>query len=287
MGKNTRNGSGSTVKTVGSIEGLMEMFQKQIDESRANGFEADEFCTCDLCSAMREKGEGKSADGRANIGILDFSRKPEEEYLLVRTPEGDQELSQQVVDIMTERCVQNAKWGEQNHNPAIWLAILTEEVGEVAQEVLRTKFSKKPDIFDYRKEMVQVAAVALAAIECFDRDIVKGKQTVSDKIKADEAKKQSDAFNASEAKHEAAEAKAVDGEKVSDADAGETLRSVRDEIMSSIRRSYGRKVFGGTISLTEDSDPQLKAAIDSLGETLVTFLLQARKDAEVPSSRSK
>lgn len=284
MGKNTRNGIGSTVKTVIGLDGLMEMFQKQLRESASAGESADEFCECDFCAAAREMSEGKSADGRTNIGVLDFARKPEDEYLLVRTSEGDQELSQQVVDIMTERCVQNAKWGEQNHAPAIWLAILSEEVGEVAQEVLRAKFAKKPDIFDYRKEMVQVAAVALAAIECFDRDIVKGKQTVSDKIKADEAQKQSAADDDAKAKHDAADAIAVHQANVASADEGDTIKSIRDEIMSSVRASYARKVFGGEPLPLDDSDPKLKAAIKSLGETLVTFLLQARKDADAPPS---
>lgn len=66
-------------------------------------------------------------------------------------------------EIGLERCKQDEKWGEQNHNPYKWIAILIEEVGEAGQAVLQ----EKPD--SYRKELVQVAAVTIAMIECFDR----------------------------------------------------------------------------------------------------------------------
>ena len=71
-------------------------------------------------------------------------------------------------DVERERRAQDLKWGEQNHDPLQWLAILTEEVGEVAQEVLRNHFGGR-SLTDYRMEMVQVAAVAVAAIESLDR----------------------------------------------------------------------------------------------------------------------
>lgn len=67
-------------------------------------------------------------------------------------------------DIRLERAKQNAKWGVQNHNPARWLAILVEEVGEVAKAIVEDRS------FDVRNELVQVAAVAVAAIESLDRN---------------------------------------------------------------------------------------------------------------------
>lgn len=73
-----------------------------------------------------------------------------------------------IVDIIAERLRQDEKWGVQNHDPLKWLAIETEELGEVAKECLRWHFGGR-DLANYRKEMVQVAAVALAAIECLDR----------------------------------------------------------------------------------------------------------------------
>ncbi len=72
----------------------------------------------------------------------------------------NEELTKAVVD---ERHRQDAKWGEQNHHPYKWLAILHEETGEAAKAVLESALG------EYRKELVQVAAVSLAAIESLDR----------------------------------------------------------------------------------------------------------------------
>lgn len=72
-------------------------------------------------------------------------------------------------EVLDERQKQDAKWGEQNHSPAEWLAVLTEEVGEVAQEVLRNRFGGR-DLSAYRAELIQVAAVAVAMVECLDRN---------------------------------------------------------------------------------------------------------------------
>jgi len=80
--------------------------------------------------------------------------------------------------IITERTAQDAKWGEQNHSTEWWLAILMEEVGELAQAILETHFDKNPEhltkggIKNIRKEAVQCAAVAMALIECIDRAAV-------------------------------------------------------------------------------------------------------------------
>lgn len=74
-------------------------------------------------------------------------------------------------DICEERERQEKKWGEQNRTPLGWLPILMEEVGEAAQAALQGQ----PD--DFRREMVQVAALAVAIIECLDRgkwEVTKG-----------------------------------------------------------------------------------------------------------------
>ena len=71
-----------------------------------------------------------------------------------------------------ERDRQDARWGVQNHAPEWWLAILTEEVGELAQAILETHFDNGTDLggtANIRKEAVQCAAVAMAMIECIDR----------------------------------------------------------------------------------------------------------------------
>ena len=45
-----------------------------------------------------------------------------------------------LLSVVKERIRQDAKWGEQNHNPYIYLAILLEEVGELAQSILQSQF---------------------------------------------------------------------------------------------------------------------------------------------------
>lgn len=69
-----------------------------------------------------------------------------------------------ISNVLHEREQQDQKWGEQNHNPKIWLAILMEEVSEVAKALIENEPR------NYRNELVQVAAVAISAIESFDRN---------------------------------------------------------------------------------------------------------------------
>lgn len=72
-------------------------------------------------------------------------------------------------EVLKERTAQDTKWGEQNHDPFLYLTILMEEVGEAAKDALQTKFGGS-DLTKLRKELVQCAAVAVAAVECLDRD---------------------------------------------------------------------------------------------------------------------
>lgn len=71
-------------------------------------------------------------------------------------------------DVFYERSRQDAKWGEQNHADVWWSAILGEEFGEVSQAILHDEFGGKA-AGTTRAELVQLAAVALAWIECIDR----------------------------------------------------------------------------------------------------------------------
>lgn len=74
--------------------------------------------------------------------------------------------------VANERDAQTAKWGEQNHDPMVWGAILGEEVGELAQAMLNDKFGGSEHTShssSMRAEAVQVAAVAVAFIEYLDR----------------------------------------------------------------------------------------------------------------------
>jgi NTP pyrophosphatase (non-canonical NTP hydrolase) len=71
-------------------------------------------------------------------------------------------------EILIERDRQDSKFGEQTRPPEDYLMILGEEVGEANKAALEHKLCGKDPIF-YREEMIQVAAVAIAAIESFDR----------------------------------------------------------------------------------------------------------------------
>lgn len=74
-------------------------------------------------------------------------------------------------DIMEERARQDAKFGEQNHDPFVWVAILDEEKGEASQALLDATFEwGSATMQDFRKELVETAAVALAMLECGDRN---------------------------------------------------------------------------------------------------------------------
>lgn len=63
-----------------------------------------------------------------------------------------------------ERKAQDAKWGEQNHQPPFWYVILGEEVGEIAEAIL--EWGKK----DLETEIIQAAAVLKAMWESGKRD---------------------------------------------------------------------------------------------------------------------
>lgn len=59
---------------------------------------------------------------------------------------------------------QEKKWGKQNHSQADWYVILGEEFGEVGRAI----FEKTND--NYREELIQVAAVCMAALENYERE---------------------------------------------------------------------------------------------------------------------
>lgn len=74
----------------------------------------------------------------------------------------------QTHEILKERDRQDEKWGEQNHDDYTFLAILTEEVGELAQAILHDQFGGKV-AGTTKVELVQVAAVALQWLEAMER----------------------------------------------------------------------------------------------------------------------
>jgi len=86
-------------------------------------------------------------------------------------------------DLNDELIFQHKKWGIQDHENFKWLAIVTEELGEAAQEILEIDFLLRKDIINIksvehrrellRAELIQVAASAISFIECLDRKVDK------------------------------------------------------------------------------------------------------------------
>ncbi|MTI56131.1 hypothetical protein [Geosporobacter ferrireducens] len=80
-----------------------------------------------------------------------------------------------IESVIAERKRQDDKWGEQNHEPTVWMGILGEEFGELCQAVNETYFDNGPEerkkggYHNMRAEAVQVAAVAVSIVECLDR----------------------------------------------------------------------------------------------------------------------
>lgn len=72
-------------------------------------------------------------------------------------------------EVSQERQRQDDRFGEQNRPPIEWLAILAEEFGEVSREVVDGHFGDEGIRDNYRTELIQLAAVAVAAAQCLDR----------------------------------------------------------------------------------------------------------------------
>lgn len=68
-------------------------------------------------------------------------------------------------EIKQERKRQTEKWGEQDHSDAHWLAILIEEVGEIAKEIVEAKATGSGDGYSMRKEIIHAVAVGVQWLE--------------------------------------------------------------------------------------------------------------------------
>jgi len=84
-----------------------------------------------------------------------------------------EEIERKVIELIVgERIRQDVKWGEQNHPDLYWLGILMEEVGEVAKAVIEKAANVREEKCAkevVHLELVQVAAVAVAWLECIER----------------------------------------------------------------------------------------------------------------------
>lgn len=83
------------------------------------------------------------------------------------------EQARELIDADRKR--QDAKWGQQNHDPQVWMAILGEEFGELCQAANDLRWGKpvkKQNVDPWTQalnEAVQTAAVARAVVECLLR----------------------------------------------------------------------------------------------------------------------
>lgn len=73
-----------------------------------------------------------------------------------------------LADVVAELKAQNDRLGEWNHHDYKWLAIATEELGESSQAILHDDFGGD-HAGTLRTELVQLAAVVCAWVECIDR----------------------------------------------------------------------------------------------------------------------
>ena len=74
--------------------------------------------------------------------------------------------------VLAERGRQDREWGEQNHDNFTFVAVLAEEVGEVAQAALQANFENdgpERDDTDVAEELVQTAAVAVNFFGAIER----------------------------------------------------------------------------------------------------------------------
>lgn len=91
-------------------------------------------------------------------------------------------------DIIDERKRQDEKWGDQSvKNNYIWLAILMEEIGEISEAIL-----KEVNWLDGRKELIQIAAVAVAWIEKLDKEHGQKSKFGTEPLKIPYTKKEDD-----------------------------------------------------------------------------------------------
>ena len=90
-----------------------------------------------------------------------------------RAEQADPHAEQARELIGAERKRQDVKWGVQDHDPQVWMAILGEEYGELCQAANDLRWPKvHPPVLDIDHmlaEAVQTAAVAQAIIECLLR----------------------------------------------------------------------------------------------------------------------
>lgn len=72
-------------------------------------------------------------------------------------------------EVVRERIRQDTKWGIQNHSPEHWYTILGEEFGEVGRAICEGNFDRARK-GNYYEEIVQLTAVCIEMLECWERN---------------------------------------------------------------------------------------------------------------------
>jgi hypothetical protein len=127
-------------------------------------------------------------------------KKMVNEDWLTELLDSDDPTARVVIACLRERASQNVKWGIQDHDPFVWLAVIGEEFGESCEALLHFRVAwvlqqvtgKDDDAgrlaqleAHAREELVQTAASAMAAVEALDRgDWEWGQVTVNSAKKA-------------------------------------------------------------------------------------------------------
>ena len=81
-----------------------------------------------------------------------------------------------LLEVLIKRNKQDEKWGVEDHLPDKWIAILAEELGEAAKAGLEAYpvtdrlVSRRQAMKEWRDELVDVMATAMAAIESYQRE---------------------------------------------------------------------------------------------------------------------
>jgi hypothetical protein len=112
----------------------------------------------------RDRGSFVSAQVRARLAALIAERR--------RLEDPHTAEARELID--AERGRQDARWGRQDHDPQVWMAILGEEFGDLCQAANDLRWPKGgvPQADPFRHalvEAVQTAAVAQAVVECLLR----------------------------------------------------------------------------------------------------------------------
>jgi hypothetical protein len=113
--------------------------------------------------------------------VEDDQQSSEEEKSKFMDKYPDRALRKALLGVVSERHRQDKKWGNNtDHSPTVWTGIVSEELGEANTEALAIVFMAHSEHFDeaalrsavarFREELTHVAASAVAAIECIDRN---------------------------------------------------------------------------------------------------------------------